>query len=77
MRRFQCSAGQKVILAPVGTTIYPLNQEPFTIKKANIRGIESQGMLCAEDEIGIGATHEGIIVLPPDTQTGMAAAGLL
>src|SRR5664279_4886222 len=67
------SAGQKVILAPVGTTIYPLNQEPFTIKKATIRGVESHGMLCAEDEIGIGDSHEGIIVLPQDTKTGIAA----
>ena len=67
------AAGQKVIIAPVGTTLYPLNEEPFTIKKATIRGIESHGMLCAEDEIGVGDSHEGIIVLPGDTKTGMAA----
>ena len=61
------AAGQKVIIAPVGTVIYPTNQEPFTVKKATIRGIESRGMLCAEDEIGVGDSHEGIIVLPEDT----------
>ena len=67
------AAGQKVIIAPVGTTLYPINEEPFTIKKATIRGIESHGMLCAEDEIGLGDSHDGIIVLPGDTKTGMAA----
>ncbi len=60
-------------MAPVGTTLYPVNKEPFTIKKATIRGVESNGMLCAEDEIGIGESHEGIIVLPADAETGMAA----
>jgi phenylalanyl-tRNA synthetase beta chain len=65
--------GQKVIIAPVGTTLYPINEEPFTIKQATIRGIESHGMLCAEDEIGVGGSHEGIIVLPGDAETGMAA----
>jgi phenylalanyl-tRNA synthetase beta chain len=67
------AAGQKVVVAPVGTTLYPLHKEPFTIKKATIRGVESFGMLCAEDEIGIGDSHEGIIVLPRDTVTGIAA----
>ena len=66
--------GQKVILAPVGTTLYPLSGEPFTIKKAKIRGVESNGMLCAEDEIGLGNNHAGIIVLPEDAKTGMAAS---
>jgi phenylalanyl-tRNA synthetase beta chain len=65
--------GQKVILAPVGTTLYPVTGEPFTIKKAKIRGVESNGMLCAEDEIGLGHSHEGIIVLPGDSIPGTAA----
>ncbi|MEO8822500.1 MAG: phenylalanine--tRNA ligase subunit beta [Ginsengibacter sp.] len=63
-------AGQMVILAPVGATLYPLKGEPFTIKKAKIRGVESNGMLCAEDEIGLGHSHEGIMVLPDDTIPG-------
>jgi phenylalanyl-tRNA synthetase beta chain len=67
------AVGQKVIVAPVGTTLYPLNQGPFTIKKATIRGVESHGMLCAEDEIGVGDSHAGIIVLPADARTGISA----
>ncbi len=65
--------GQKVIVAPVGTTLYPKNAEPFKIKKAKIRGVDSNGMLCAEDEIGLGESHAGIIVLSSDAQTGMMA----
>lgn len=65
--------GQKVILAQVGTQLFPVKGEPFTIKKAKIRGVESQGMLCAEDEIGIGNSHEGIIVLPTDAVVGVPA----
>jgi len=68
------SAGQKVIVAPVGTTLYPFSGEPFSIKKAKIRGVESNGMLCAEDEIGLGQSHEGIIVLPKDVKTGTLAS---
>ncbi len=68
------AAGQKVILAPVGTTLYPNSGESFTIKKAKIRGVESNGMLCAEDEIGIGHSHAGIIVLPEDSKAGMPAS---
>ncbi|MGZ4048606.1 MAG: phenylalanine--tRNA ligase subunit beta [Bacteroidia bacterium] len=68
------AAGQKVIVAPSGTTLYPLNREPLVIKKAKIRGIESNGMICAEDEIGIGESHLGIIVLPNDVETGRAAS---
>jgi phenylalanyl-tRNA synthetase beta chain len=68
------AAGQKVILAPVGTKLFPVSGEPFTIKKAKIRGVESNGMLCAEDEIGLGNSHEGIIVLPKNANAGMAAA---
>ena len=67
------AAGQKVIVATVGTTLYPMGGEPFMIKKAKIRGVESNGMICAEDEIGIGESHEGVIVLPADAKTGMAA----
>ncbi|HUZ59928.1 MAG TPA: phenylalanine--tRNA ligase subunit beta [Hanamia sp.] len=66
--------GQKVILAQVGTTLYPVSGEPFTIKKTKIRGAESNGMLCAEDEIGLGHSHEGIIVLPESVRTGMPAS---
>jgi len=68
------AAGQKVVLAPVGTTLFPISGEPFTIKKAKIRGVDSNGMLCAEDEIGLGNSHEGIIVLPQNAKTGTAAA---
>ena len=64
------AVGQKVILAPVGTTIYPINGEPFTIRKAKIRGIESNGMLCAEDEIGLGTGHDGIVVLDKNAVPG-------
>ncbi|MBS1734239.1 MAG: phenylalanine--tRNA ligase subunit beta, partial [Bacteroidetes bacterium] len=59
------AAGQKVIIATIGTTLYPVGGEPFTIKKAKIRGVESQGMICAQDEIGLGADHSGIMVLDP------------
>ena len=61
---------QKVIVAPIGTTIYPLNGEPITMKKAKIRGEESEGMICAEDEIGLGTNHDGILVLDADCITG-------
>ncbi|HEV8083124.1 MAG TPA: phenylalanine--tRNA ligase subunit beta, partial [Chitinophagaceae bacterium] len=61
---------QKVVLAPVGATIHPLNADPFVIKKAKIRGVESMGMICAEDEIGIGESHAGIIILPEDVMPG-------
>ncbi len=62
--------GQKVVVAPIGATIYPLNGAPLTMKAAKIRGEESQGMICAEDEIGLGISHEGIMVLPDDTKPG-------
>ena len=68
------AAGQKVIVAPAGTTLYPINGEPLVIKKTKIRGIESNGMICAEDEIGIGDSHLGIIVLPDVVVTGTAAS---
>lgn len=67
------AAGQKVVVATIGTTIYPLHGEAFEIKKAKIRGEESQGMLCAEDEIGLGEIHDGIIVLPQDATVGQHA----
>jgi phenylalanyl-tRNA synthetase beta chain len=66
------AAGQKVIVAIVGTTLYDGDNE-FKIKKSKIRGVESFGMICAEDEIGIGTDHSGIIVLPADTQVGIKA----
>lgn len=69
------ATGKKVVVAPAGTVIYPLNGEPITIKKAKIRGIESNGMICAEDEIGIGANHEGIMILPDNISPGSSAAG--
>lgn len=68
------AAGQKVIVAPVGSTIYPTKGDPVTMKVATIRGIESYGMICAEDELGLGDNHKGIMVLPADTPTGMPAA---
>ena len=69
-------AGQKVIVAPVGITIYPVGQDPFKIKKAKIRGEQSEGMLCAEDEIGLGSSHDGIIVLDTDLPNGTAVRDL-
>jgi phenylalanyl-tRNA synthetase beta chain len=68
------AAGQKVIVATVGTTIYPVTGEPITMKVARIRGAESHGMICAEDEIGLGTSHAGIIVLPDDVKTGTPVA---
>lgn len=56
-------AGQKVVVAMHGTHLYPISGEPFIIKKSKIRGVESQGMICAEDEIGLSTHHDGIIVL--------------
>ncbi|HEV2354231.1 MAG TPA: phenylalanine--tRNA ligase subunit beta, partial [Puia sp.] len=67
-------AGQKVVVALPGTTIYPATGDPVTLKVATIRGVESQGMICAEDEIGLGSSHDGILVLPPDAPPGTAAA---
>lgn len=67
------AVGQKVIVATVGTTIYPLGGEPLTMKTAKIRGVESQGMICAEDEIGLGSSHDGILVLPAQARVGMPA----
>jgi len=66
--------GQKVIVATVGTTIFPLKGDSFTIQKAKIRGEASEGMLCAEDEIGLGESHDGIKILPNDIQIGTSVA---
>lgn len=67
------AAGQKVMVATLGTRLYN-GEESFTIKKSKLRGIESNGMICAEDEIGVGKSHEGIIVLPEEAVVGTPAA---
>ena len=67
------AAGQKVIVATLGTKLYD-GDDCITIKKSKLRGVESFGMICAEDEIGVGTSHDGIIVLPDDTPVGMSAA---
>lgn len=71
------AAGQKVFVATVGTVLYPTPEESFKIKKSKIRGVESLGMICAEDELGIGTSHDGIMVLPEDTEIGLPAADYL
>jgi phenylalanyl-tRNA synthetase beta chain len=69
--------GQKVVVATIGTTIYPKNAEAgITMKLAKIRGEESEGMICAEDEIGVSDDHGGIIVLDPSTKVGTPVASL-
>ncbi len=68
------AAGQKVVVATVGTTIYPAKGDPLTMKVAKIRGVESYGMICAEDEIGLSEDHGGIMVLPASVKTGSPAA---
>jgi phenylalanyl-tRNA synthetase beta chain len=67
------AAGQKVIVADLGCVLYDGDKE-FQIKKSKLRGVDSCGMICAEDEIGVGTSHAGIIVLPEDAQVGMPAA---
>lgn len=67
------AAGQKVIVAQLGCVLYD-GDKSFTIKKSKLRGIESNGMICAEDEIGVGSSHDGIIVLPEDAVVGTPAA---
>ena len=71
------AAGQKVLLATVGTLLTFSNGDQVKIKKSKIRGAESYGMICAEDELGIGTSHEGIMVLPDDTPVGIPAAEYL
>jgi len=68
------AAGQKVVVATEGAMLYPSTGEPFQIKKSKIRGENSEGMICAEDEIGLGSSHAGIMVLPADTKIGMPAS---
>ena len=65
--------GQKVVVAPVGVTIYPIEGEPIKMKKAKIRGAVSEGMIVAEDEIGVGTNHDGIIVLDDNAEVGKPA----
>lgn len=66
--------GQKVIVATVGTTLFPSPEEAFKIKKSKIRGVDSHGMLCAEDELGLGVSHDGILVLDNNVKVGLKAA---
>ena len=68
------AVGQKVIVATVGCTLYPKPDEAFKIKLSKIRGVESQGMLCAEDELGLGETHAGILVLDSAIEVGTKAS---
>src|SRR5574339_122338 len=68
------AAGQKVVVATVGTTLYPSKGESFVIKAAKIRGEQSEGMICAEDEIGLGESHAGIMVLDTKLKNGTPAA---
>ena len=70
------AVGQKVVVATIGTTIYPSTGDPLTMRVAKIRGEESFGMICAEDEIGLGTSHDGIMVLAADTVVGTPAATL-
>ena len=70
------AVGQKVVVAPVGCTIYPTNGQPITLKKAKIRGEISEGMICAEDEIGLGDAHDGILVLAQETTVGTALTSI-
>lgn len=67
-------SGQKVVVATVGAKLYPSEGEPFEIKKAKIRGQVSEGMICAEDEIGLGKSHAGIMVLDTDLPNGTPAS---
>ena len=67
---------QKVVVATVGTTLYPLNGEKFKINKSKIRGEVSQGMICAEDEIGLGSSHDGIIILDNKIKKGKKVSSI-
>ncbi len=69
--------GQKVLVAMVGAKLQPTEGEPFEIKKSKIRGEVSEGMICAEDELGLGQSHEGIMVLPGDAVAGTPASDYL
>lgn len=67
------AAGQKVLVATVNSTLHPIESEPFKIKKAKIRGEESFGMICAEDELGLGTSHDGIMILDESIEVGTPA----
>jgi phenylalanyl-tRNA synthetase beta chain len=67
------AVGQKVLVAPVGATVHPTEGEPFEIKLSKIRGEQSEGMICAEDELSLGKSHEGILVLPETHEIGQLA----
>ncbi|MFZ1704040.1 MAG: phenylalanine--tRNA ligase subunit beta [Saprospiraceae bacterium] len=69
--------GQKVLVATIGTTLYDKEGSPWKIKKGKIRGQESEGMICAQDELGLGEDHSGIMVLSPDAPIGESAASYL
>ena len=71
------AVGQKVLVATVGAKLYPTTGEPFEIKKSKIRGIVSEGMICAEDEIGLGTNHDGIMVLHDNAIPGTPASDFL
>ncbi|MFZ1335197.1 MAG: phenylalanine--tRNA ligase beta subunit-related protein, partial [Saprospiraceae bacterium] len=68
------ATGQKVLVATVGTELYDEKGDAFTIKEAKVRGELSQGMICAEDELGLGKSHEGIMILPEDSVVGTKAS---
>ncbi len=68
------AAGQKVLVATVGATLYPAGGEPFKISKSKIRGEVSEGMICAEDEVGLGTSHDGIMVLDASAEVGSQGA---
>jgi phenylalanyl-tRNA synthetase beta chain len=68
------AAGQKVLIATVGSTVHPSKGESFEIKKAKIRGEVSEGMICAEDELSLGESHDGILVLPQEYEVGANAS---
>lgn len=68
------AAGQKVVVAVPGTTVHPTKGNPFEIKTAKIRGEQSEGMICAEDEVGLGESHAGIMILPDEAKIGTPAA---
>ena len=71
------AAGQKVMLATVGTKLIPFSGEPFEIRKSKIRGEVSEGMLCAADEVGLGTSHEGLLILPDDSKVGSPVADII
>ncbi len=71
------AAGQKVMVATIGAMLYPTSGEPFEIKKSKIRGAASEGMICAEDEIGLGASHAGVMVLDANAKVGTPAKDYL